>query len=610
MENDIEHQTQTGRIRDYAVLLWHGAWLLILYTVLAGGIAYWVSNRQTLIYQASAVALIDVAPTTAQAVTYTSITTDQELASTYANMMTYQTVLDGVAKRLNLASFPPTASVQATPILNTQLITVTVQDTDRNRVALIANTVVQVFSDQLQVDQSSRYADTKKNLESQMAAIEKNVQDATMRIAAFDQQIVDTNNALTPINNRIQKAIETPGSVDVKTAAADLATRDQLQSNLVQYQTEEAQMEVTRGQYQQSYNNLLQIYEQLEVTEAQSFSSVSLKGTAVMPNGPVKPTPIRNALLAALGGLILALAAIFLIDFLDDTIRDQEEITRKWGVPVLGTIMRYKHDKNSIITTQQPRSPITEAFRSLRINLNFANFKGGAHTILITSASPKDGKTMVAINLANVIAQSGRKVVLVDADMHRPYLHKVFQMNNDFGLADQFLHLEDRLNGSLKQTEINGLQVLTSGKMLPNPSELLGSEKMISILNQLANQFDETILDSSPLLMMTDALALAPRVDGVILVVRPTVTKRADLKKAFEQLKHVNANVIGVVLNDVKTTKSSYSYYGRYYGQEYSKEYLSTKTYNASLKKPESLLADQSGQISESMEDLGKKQDK
>lgn len=392
--------------------------------------------------------------------------------------------------------------------------------------------------------------------------------------------------------------------MDPATIDADKNTRDQIQITLVQYQSELAQLQTTQSQYQQPYNNLFQSYQNLLIAEMQSSSGVIQQNPALPPVLPVKPKPVTYAILAAVIGLMIAAGGIFLIEFLDNTIRSPEEITRDWGVPVLGTIMTYAHDEDSLITALQPRSPITEMFRSLRTNLNFASFNRTAHTILITSPSPEDGKTTVTVNLANVIAQSGRSVVVVDADLRRPRIHKVFQISNRVGLSNQFINPKDHFDGSLKQTEISGLQVLTSGNLPPNPAELLGSEKMVEILTQLSSQFDTTILDAPPLLMVTDALVLAPRVDGVILVVKPTVTKRAALKNAFDQLKHVNANVLGVVLNDVKINRSRYYHYsGYHYNQKYNKGYYHEEQPRSS-KKAEAVLPGRDARESELREDL------
>jgi len=280
--------------------------------------------------------------------------------------------------------------------------------------------------------------------------------------------------------------------------------------------------------------------------------------------------------LAAVTGLLIAAGVIFLIEFLNDTIRDPEEITRKWGVPILGTIVSYPHDVDTLITAKQPRSPFTEAFRSLRTNLQFASFNIPIHTILVTSPSPSDGKTTVATNLGSVIAQGGRTAVIVDADLRRPRVHKLLQVSNRNGLSNQFIRDQDNLDGSVKPTEVEGLHVLTSGNLPPNPSELLGSDRMSEILHKLADTYGTVIVDAPPILVVTDALVLAPLVDGVIVVIKPSLTKRAALKNMLGQLHQVHANVLGVVMNDVKISRShyyNYHYHGYYYSHKYGKGY-------------------------------------
>lgn len=466
METNLEPQTNAEILGEYAALLWRWAWLLVLCALLAGGTAYWVFRRQTPVYQATALVMVNVAPAS-QTITSTTLTTSEQLTATYAQVMTTTPVLEETAKRLNLATFPTTASVTVTPIQNTTLMMLVVQDTDRARVALLANTLVQVFADQVQADQTSRYADLMKSMDEELNSLSQQIQSTASDLAALKQ------------------------------GEPDQVKQDQLQTSLTQYR--------------QSYAALFQSYENIKLAEAQSSSGIILKQPPETPTAPVRPRPVLNAILAALASLALAVGAIFLIDFLDDTIRDPQEITRKWGAPVLGTIISYDHNENTLITAKQPRSPITEAFRSLRTNLNFASFNSQTHTILITSPSPEDGKTTIAANLGSVIAQSGRKVVVVDADLRRPRIHKIFRLSNRYGLTDQFLRPEEFISRSLKRTEIDGLQVLTSGNLPPNPAELLGSEKMVGIISHLGNEFDVTIVDAPPLLMVTDALVLAPR---------------------------------------------------------------------------------------------------
>lgn len=525
MDNQLEERTTAELFGEYTSLLWRWLWLLVLSACLAGGVAFYISRQQTPIYQSSTLVMIDTAPSYLSDL-YSSIITSQQLLKTYAKIMTSQPVLDGVKQQLGLEEL--TASIQIQPIQDTQLLTVIVQDTDPDRAATIANTLVSVFAAQLQAGQITRYADGKKILENQMAVLEQQIQATTATLNAKED---------TPENQ---------------------ATLLTLQTNL--------------SQYQYSYSYLLQSYSQLSLAETQSTSTIILNDPAVPNAIPIQPQPIQNAFLAAVVGLLLAGGTIFLIDFLDDTIRDPQEITRKWGVPILGMITHYKSNGSMLITIKQPLAPVSEAFRSLRTNLQFAGADSPLKTILVASPSPRDGKTTIAANLACMIAQSNRSVVLVDTDLRRPNIHKYFQLLNRLGLTNQLIQPQDRLDGSIQNTELDSLKVITFSSLPSNPSELLGSVKMQEMMSYLRDQFDFIILDSPPALMVTDAVVLASRVDGVIIVVKPSVTRRAELHHMIEQLKQVDARVLGVVINDVDVGRSKYYYYRRYYSS-YNKYY-------------------------------------
>jgi non-specific protein-tyrosine kinase len=431
----------------------------------------------------------------------------------------------------------------------------------------------------MEADQASRYVDSKQNLTDQMAALTQKIQTTTGSITALNTQIQETNNALTTVNEKIQAETATSGVIklpqaDPATIAADQAQRDQLTVTIAQYQPQLTQLNTTLAQYQQSYNNLFQTYQSVLLAEAQATSTIISKDPAVPNRNPVAPQPLHSAMLAMGVGLLIAAGIIFLIEFLDDTIRDPQEITRRMGIPILGMIISYKSSTGeALITVRHPRSPISEAFRSLRTNLQFAGVDTPVRTLLVTSPSPSDGKTTIVANLASVIAQSGRNVVIVDADLRRPRIHKLFQLSNRVGLTDQFIRTQDRFDGSLKSTEVANLHAITSGNLPPNPSELLSSGRMTEILRLLSEQFNTVIVDSPPTLLVTDAMVLAPRVDGVLLVVKPSVTKWASLKQAIEQLQHVKANLLGVVVNDINVGRSRNYYYRGYYKQKYGKGY-------------------------------------
>jgi succinoglycan biosynthesis transport protein ExoP len=527
MENQLEETTSAELFGEYANLLWRWSWLLVLLAGLAGGVAYYISAMQTPIYQASTLVMINAAPSSSNAA-YGSVVTSQQLVETYAQIITTQPVLDGVKQQLGITTLDA-KSIQVDPIQSTQLLTVTVDDTDPLRAAAIANALVSVFATQLQQDQSARYADSQRNLENQMAAMELQIQTTTTSL-----------NSLT----------DTPENV---------VTRSSLQVNLTQLQN--------------SYSFLLQSYSQLRLAVAQSTSTVVQKDPAIPDLIPVKPQPVRSAILAAVVGLLLAGGVIFLIEFLDDTIRDPQEVTRKWGVPVLGIITRFKPIGSPLITIKQPRAPVSEAFRSLRTSLEFAAVDSPLRSILITSPSPQDGKTTVATNLACVIAQAQHTVLVIDADMRRPQIHKRFQVMNRLGLSNKLVQPKDQLSGSIQNTELPLLQVITSGSLPPDPSELLGSVKMQELMSSLEEKFDFLLIDTPPVMMVTDAVVLASRVDGVILVVKPSVTKRTELHHVIDQLRQVNARLLGVVLNDVDVGRARYSNYRRYYTSSKYKYY-------------------------------------
>ena len=542
MTTENEERSSLESILEYIQILWHWTWLLLLAAVIAGGVAYYITNRQQRVYQATTLVQVNAASGTSID-TYTSLYLGQQLATTYTSTMLTRPVMDAVSAKLGFAVGVGQVSVQT--ISNTSLIKVTVTDEDPEKAALIANTLVAVFSEQVLTDQTSRYKDLKSSLETELSNL--------------DNQIDLTQQKLSAVITKMESVSSTDPSIEPTLDPADILAKSQYESII--------------SQYQQSRAYIVQTYQQLKLAEAQATSSLIQKDPAIPVYNPVQPQPLKSGMLAAVVGFMLAAGVIFLIAFLQDEIRDPEEITRKWGVPVLGLITSYKPEGgNPIITVSQPRAPVSEAYRSVRTNLQFSGVDKPLRTLLITSASPSDGKTSVVSNLSTVMAHNNKEVVVIDCDLRRPTIHKVFGLTNRLGLSDYFIRTTDRLTGVVKKTNTKGLSVITSGSLPPNPSELLNSSKMMDIINFLGTHFDTLILDTPPLLAVTDALVLAPRVDGVILVMDPTKTKRGAIRHAIEQLKRVNANLLGVVLNNIKVKRSQY-YYNRnyYYGKRYGK---------------------------------------
>jgi capsular exopolysaccharide synthesis family protein len=214
-----------------------------------------------------------------------------------------------------------------------------------------------------------------------------------------------------------------------------------------------------------------------------------------------------------------------------------------------------------LITVADPRSPVSEAYRTLRTNLDFSSLDKPIKTMLVTSAGPEEGKSTVLANLAVTTAQTGRKVILVDCDLRRPTLHYIFNLKNDVGLTTMVVDDAAMESPPLQDTGVEGLQLVSSGPLPPNPSELLGSRRMEDIIADLLERADVVLFDAPPVVAVTDAAVLATKVDGVLLVVNAGGTKRDYARTAKARLEKVNANLLGAVLNNVRFDVSLHRYY-------------------------------------------------
>jgi capsular exopolysaccharide synthesis family protein len=286
-----------------------------------------------------------------------------------------------------------------------------------------------------------------------------------------------------------------------------------------------------------------------------------------------------NVALAAAVGLMLAAGIVFLVEYLDDTLKTPEDVERSLGIPVLGFVaeMQYK-DKSAeeVYVSRQPRSPVSEAFRSLRTNLEFASVQKPIQTFLVTSPGPSEGKTTVAVNLAAIFALSGKRVALIDADMRRPCVHRLLGLPNRDGLSSLFRSQESTQHVSRTKLDIPHLSVITSGSLPPNPAELLGSDRMGQILDELRHLVDVIVIDTPPSLV-ADAQILSGKVDGVLLVIQPGTTHAEAARASLELFKRAGARVIGTVLNRIPRNRDYY-----YGGYKYYSPYNNSKGYYTS----------------------------
>jgi non-specific protein-tyrosine kinase len=317
------------------------------------------------------------------------------------------------------------------------------------------------------------------------------------------------------------------------------------------------------------YVDLQRIYRELSISEDLMSGGLEVIVDEDPPTSPVNPRPVRNGVLAFFLGAILGLGLAFLVDYLDDTIETREEAQRLYDVPVLGEIPRYRElegdqRRSSLVMVTEPKSPISESFRALRTNIQYVNYERKIKTLMVTSAGPGEGKTFVVANLAVALAEAGHRVLVICSDMRRPAIHDFFRLNNQEGLSAVLIGhktLEECLQSSGKR----GLQILSSGPLPPNPSELIGSRRMSEVLGKSKTLADLILIDTPPVLAVSDAAVLAPRADGVIVVVGLDSSKRDDAHKARDLLLQVNSNLVGLVLNNVEEAQS-YGYYHYYDG--------------------------------------------
>lgn len=291
---------------------------------------------------------------------------------------------------------------------------------------------------------------------------------------------------------------------------------------------------------------------------------------AVPPLEAASPRPLLNTVLAGIIGLLLIIAVAFVWETLDDRLRTAEDVERVTGLGVLARIVKMPGERGRkeiyrLATLLYPRSPVAEAFRTLRTNLEFAALDERYRSIVVTSAAAHEGKTVVAANLAIAYAQNGRSVILVDADLRQPAVHGMFGLYNELGLTDLARSEELAIDEVLQATEVPGLRILTAGTIPANPAELLGSQRNKGLMARLVSVADHVVIDTAPVGVVTDAALLAADADATVLVVRESFASERVIRRGRDALAAVNAHVVGVVLNFVRPRAGeSEPYFGTY----------------------------------------------
>jgi capsular exopolysaccharide synthesis family protein len=440
---------------DYLVWVRRWLWLVLLGTLLGGGIAFGIAATTAPTYQSSATLLIN-ASSTPNALTYTDVLLSQQLTLTYSKIAVQDPVLAQVIQEghLPFTVIQLQKMVSAAPVLQTQLITITANTHDAKQAATIANLVANVF--------------------------------------------------ITQQHDRMAKG--------------------------------------------------------------DASNAVSVVAPAQVPASPVSPRVKLDTVLGMVVGLLAAVGFIALVTYFDDTIKSHNDVDRALQLPVLGLVQR--NVGQAVVTVgadsvAQDRHS-AEVFRVVRANLGFATASYRSKILLVTSTQKAEGKTTTIAKLAVALAEAGKRVVLVDADLRLSSLHRMFKLDNRRGLSNLLVDpvaSPAELLPYLQQTPLPTLRVLTAGVMPPNPTELLQSENMATLLAMLAELADVVLIDSPPVLAVADAMTIAPNVQGILFIIESGSIRLGRLNEALGRLRRSGTPILGVILNKVKADTEGYYYY-------------------------------------------------
>jgi non-specific protein-tyrosine kinase len=519
-------------LKHYFSVIVKWAWLLVLTPLVAAAITVGVSSRMEPVYRASTTLWISQTGDASRA-DYTALLTSERIAKTYAELITKRPVLEKVISDLQLDMQPQQLAGDITIRVpsDTQLLVVQVEAHDPHLAVAIANSLAATFLDRNRQQSNSSLNSYERILIEQMVKVQAEIRDFQRQLAAMAD---DPAPLAAPANSDATQPVQ-PDIVELQTALSEA---------------------------RRTYATLLGSYLQLQSIGNKAIQ-IEIAEPAAMPAYKVRPRIVFNTAIAAVAGLMLALGLIFLVDYLDESLDSNTSVEQALHLPALATIPSLDGNASRAKVPHalvRPTSLYAEAFRGLRTSLQFSNIALIPKTVLFTSTYPQEGKTSTVSNLGVVMAQTGKRVLLVDADLRQGNLHELFDLPNQRGLSDLLAGSLLPDESWLLNTAVPNLKILPRGSDPDTPSELLSSEHMSKVLTHLSRMADQVLVDSSPVLAVTDALVLAPRVDGVVLVLQAGRVSRTEAQKVVNSLLSVGATVMGTVLTRSKTASVGYYY--------------------------------------------------
>jgi non-specific protein-tyrosine kinase len=490
-------------LRDYWRVITRRSWIVIAAIIATVAPAIALSLRQDPIYRADATMLIRTLPGESVFGSGQQTINPDRLVQNEIAVLEGDLVYEKLKENLGLNDDPP--GVSGSGFSDADVITVSVKSGDPQTAAKLADAYVVAYID-------------------------------VKREQAVDGMVAAGTELQTKITE-LQAKIDTLDSKISASSTDDDTTAEADRRALVDQQA-----------------LFRQRIDQLQVDAALTAGNAELVRPASAPIEPIKPTPVRTATLAAIVGLLLGLGAAFLVDHLDDSVRNVDDLARLGpDVPVLAMVPNVASRDNRPLSISAPDSPPVEAYRNLRTNVQFLGIERKVRSIQVTSSRPGEGKTTTAANLAVVLSQTGANVVLVDADLRKPDLHRLFAIDGSNGLTNNLAG--DPMELTIQRIT-DQLCVIVGGPVPPNPSELLSGRRMDAFAEELARRFDYVIIDSAPLLAVSDAAALSRHVDGVLLVAQAKHVSMPQLRDSLATLERVGAPLLGIVLTRVKVDSS------------------------------------------------------
>ena len=448
--------------------------------------------------------------------------------------------LEKLGLAMNEQELAPLVDVR--PVRDTQLLQLSVEHTDPQIARDLANAVARTF--------------IRRNEDLQQTRLQSSRESLRQGVEQVGRELDERTRALNALRSR----------------PANEGEPDQ------DAQAEGIRLTREVSDLQLAYATLLRSYEEVRVTEVRSTNTLVLMEPAVLPSLPIRPRVLLNTLLGAVVGLLLAVSVVLLQAHLDDRVSTLDRLDQALGVPTIAVGGKFAPGVKSpflanlghltaqggTLTPSSYHSAEAEAYRMVRTILQFRELDSHLRAILVTSPGPDEGKTTTAVNLALAFAQAGFRTLLVDADLRNPSIHRLFGVANDGGLSTLLLRRHEPASAWTQATNVPNLWVLTSGPLPPNPSGLLGSDRLSARLTELRAEADYLILDSPPTLEVAGTLALASQVDGVILAVDARTAREGPVVRTREALEGVGARIVGAVLNCAPQTVTNGHFLNRH----------------------------------------------